>query len=216
MPLPSLHEDSECVSPALPQKRSQDSHINNMTEEGCKTSLQNNVGEVQAPSPKKHKVQTAPHPSKSSTFHSKNMSLGVLEGDGGSEVRLESLRGNYWRTMGHTGVGGTNLLYIEEALYLVEKHQLCIVDKSDGVSDNESDRDAGVEGSGENVRFYTIRQFYERVAKGISLECYLTFVKLKVSPGLFFFLIPTCAMVSGPFSVVWQYKHITFLTLCTM
>lgn len=108
----------------------------------------------------------------------KNVSLAALDGheDTIHVVKLLSLRGNYWKTMGHSGIGGVNLLHLEEALYLMEKRQLLIQHNPTarlGTSPEHSD-------TNEDAVFVTPRQFYELVVKCISLECYLTYVKLKV------------------------------------
>ena len=61
--------------------------------------------------------------------------------------------------MGYTE-GGKNFLYGEEALFLMEKDQLAVIVAAD--------------------ECFTRDAFYNIVVSGISLECYLTFAKLKV------------------------------------
>lgn len=108
----------------------------------------------------------------------KNVSVAVLEGSGSSVVRIVSLRGNYWKTMGHSGGGGVNLLYLEEALYLTEKHQLLIQNKTTCAHHTHCDNENT--GNGNGGDYFSFRQLYEHVVMSISLECYLTFMKLKV------------------------------------
>jgi hypothetical protein len=114
---------------------------------------------------------------KSSTFpYPKNVSVGVIPEGDLDRVKLESLRGNYWKTMGHSS-GGMNYLYLEEALYLVEKHQLVIKEKILASETQETENDG-------DVSHIPSRQFYELVVKSLSLECYSTYLKLKVLENL--------------------------------
>ena len=115
-------------------------------------------------------------------------SVAVLEHIESEVVTVVSLRGNFWKTMGHNKPGGINLLYIEEALYLLEKHQLLINNKNSELimSDDETcERIGANDGDDSNEKVpptsIPMREFYELVIKSISLECYLTYVKLKAS-----------------------------------
>lgn len=137
--------------------------------------------------PKENSVTPADKQKQAIVVHAKHISEAVLETNDRSVVKLESLRGNYWKTMGHTN-RGINLLYLEEALYLLEKHQLRIQDNTSvvttiPVTSSNNDTNGNSDAGDSDKAYFTLRQFYEHVVSLISLECYLTFVKLKVFGG---------------------------------
>lgn len=80
-------------------------------------------------------------------------------------IEIISIKGNFWRIMGYTE-HGINYLYPEEALYLLEKNLL-------GIFDEEN-------------KLYKKDVIYELIIQEITLECYLTYSKLKVF--LYYFL----------------------------
>jgi hypothetical protein len=69
------------------------------------------------------------------------------------------MKGNFWKTFGFRS-DGKNCLHGEEALYLVEKDQLAVFV--------------------EEGKYLSRDTLYNMVISDISLECYLTYAKLKV------------------------------------
>jgi hypothetical protein len=171
-PTPNASEESNSVTLVKRSREEEESSDNNNL-----TQPDASVATVNIPKKAKSENVSSYPVKKSSTFpYPKNVSVGVIPEGDLDRVKLESLRGNYWKTMGHSS-GGMNYLYLEEALYLVEKHQLVIKEKILESETQETENDG-------DVSHIPSRQLYELVVKSLSLECYLTYLKLKVLENL--------------------------------
>jgi tRNA splicing endonuclease len=88
----------------------------------------------------------------------KNTSVGIWCEDK-MLIELKTFRGNFWRVMGFSQLG-RNYLYPEEALYLMEKKHLQVLERND-------------------ISFRR-DHFYNMITGIISLEAYLVYAKLRV------------------------------------
>lgn len=88
-----------------------------------------------------------------------SMAVGVFQPyNNEGAVHVTKLRGNFWRTTGHSQFA-RDYMYLEEALYLVERDMLVIKYEDKTVD---------------------YSWFYNAVVQALSLTVYLTYVRLKV------------------------------------
>lgn len=79
-------------------------------------------------------------------------------------MHLVKVKGKFWNKCG-ISIGGASYLYPEETIWLLEMKQLVVVDDSHNEQSHE--------------------QVYQRVLSTITVPVYLTYMKLRVSPGFF-------------------------------
>lgn len=88
---------------------------------------------------------------------------GIGSWNDGSKIEMVKLRGNFWKTFGHS-IKGKNYLWVEEALLLYERGLIVVEDSTQ-----------------KRIPFAI---FYEAVMKAVGSPCYATYVKLRVGASL--------------------------------